>query len=171
LLGRINKGEVTSGDAFGTREYLKNNYLYRLGAAVTGIYGLSKEEAIYLPYFVDGDGQKLDGVNRYTLRFKKGQLPPANSFWSLTLYDQPASLLVANPINRYLLNSTMLSQFKMDDDGGLTLYVQNESPGKDKEANWLPSPKGPFWVVLRLYVPKPEALEGKWIAPPIKRLQ
>jgi hypothetical protein len=171
LLGRINKGEVTSGDAFGTREYLKNNYLYRMGAAVTGIYGLSKEEAIYLPYFVDGDGQKADGANRYTLGFKKGQLPPVNSFWSLTLYDQPASLLVANPINRYLLNSTMLSQFKMDDDGGLTLHIQNESPGKDKETNWLPSPKGPFWVVLRLYIPKPEALEGKWIAPPMKRLQ
>jgi hypothetical protein len=142
-----------------------------MGAAVTGIYGLSKEEAIYLPYFVDGDGQKLDGVNRYYLRFKRGQLPPASSFWSLTLYDQPASLLVANPINRYLLNSTMLSQFKMDDDGGLTLHVQSESPGKDGEANWLPAPKGPFWVVLRLYVPKPEALEGKWITPPMKRLQ
>jgi hypothetical protein len=168
LLGRINKGEVTSGDAFGTREYLKNNYLYRMGAAVTGIYGLSKEEAIYLPYFVDGDGQKLDGVNRYTLRFKKGQLPPANSFWSLTMYDQPASLLVANPINRYLLNSTMLSQFKMDDDGGVTLYVQSESPGKDQEANWLPSPKGPFWVVLRLYWPKAEALEGSWKQPKLK---
>jgi hypothetical protein len=170
LLGRINKGEVTSGDAFGTREFLKNNYLYRMGAAVTGIYGLSKEEAIYLPYFVDGDGQKLDGANRYSLGFKKGQLPPADSFWSLTLYDQPASLLVANPINRYLLNSTMLSQFKMDDDGGLTLHIQNESPGKDTEANWLPSPKGLFWVVLRLYVPKPDALEGRWIAPPMKRL-
>jgi len=114
---------------------------------------------------------KLDGANRYTLRFKNGQLPPANSFWSLTLYDQPVSLLVANPINRYLLNSTMLSQFKMDDDGGLTLYVQNESPGKDKEANWLPSPKGPFWVLLRLRDPKPEALEDKWIAPLVKRLQ
>jgi hypothetical protein len=171
LLGRINKGEVTSGDAFGTREYLKNNYLYRMGAAVIGIYGLSKQEAIYLTYFVDGDGQKLDGVDDYTLRFNNGQLPPAASFWSLTLYDQPASLLVANPINRYLLNSTMLSQFTMDDDGGLTLLVQNESPGQDKEANWLPSPKGPFWMVLRLYVPKPEALEGQWIAPPITRLQ
>ena len=171
LLDRVNKGEVTSGDIFGTREYLKNNYLYRMGAAVKGIYGLSKEEAIYLPYFLDGDRQKLDGANRYSLGFKKGQLPPADSFWSLTMYDHPANLLVANPINRYLLNSTMLSQFKMDDDGGLTLHVQNESPGKDKEANWLPSPKGPFWVVLRLYVPKPEALEGKWIASPMKRLQ
>lgn len=171
LLERINRGEVTSGDAFGTREYLKNNYLYRMGGAVTGIYGLSKEEAIYLPYFMDGDGNKLNGANRYTLRFKNGQLPPANSFWSLTMYDLPASLLVANPINRYLLNSTMLSQLKKDDDGGLTLHVQNESPGKDQEANWLPSPKGPFWLVLRLYIPKPEALEGKWIAPPMKPLQ
>ena len=168
---RANKGEVTSGDIFGTREYLKNNYLYRMAAAVLGIYGLSKEEAIYPIYYVDGDGQKLDGANRYTLRFEKGQLPPVNSFWSLTLYDQPTSLLVANPINRYLLNSTMLSQFKMDDDGGLTLYVQNESPGKDKEANWLPSPNGPFSLILRLYWPKAEALEGKWIAPPMKRLQ
>lgn len=170
LLGRINKGEVTSGDAFGTREYLQNNYLFRLGAAVTGIYGLSKEEAIYLPYFVDEDGRKADGTNRYTLHFATGQLPPVNSFWSLTMYDQPASMLVANPINRYLLNSTMLSQFKMDDDGGLTLHIQHDSPGKDGEANWLPSPNGPFWVVLRLYWPKAEALDGTWRAPPMKRL-
>ena len=85
------------------------------------------------------------------------------------MYDQPASLLVANPINRYLLNSTMLSQFKMDDDGGLTLYVQNESPGKDKEANWLPAPKAPFSVVLRLYWPKAEALDGTWTAPPLQK--
>ena len=73
--------------------------------------------------------------------------------------DQPASLLVADPIDRYLLNSTMQTQFKMDDDGGLTLCVRNESAGKDKEANWLPSPNGHFWVVLRLYVPKPEAFQ------------
>ena len=144
LVGRINKGEVTSGDAFGTREYLKNNYLYRLAAAVIGIYGLSKEEAIYPTYFVDGDGQKLDGANRYTLRFNKGQLPPANSFWSLTMYDQPASLLVANPINRYLLNSTMLSQFKMDDDGGLTLYVQQRITGQGQGSQLAPRAEGAF---------------------------
>jgi hypothetical protein len=138
---------------------------------VVGIYGLSKEEAIYLPNFVDVDGHKVDGTNRYTLRLKKGQLPPVNAFWSLTMYDQPASLLVANPINRYLLNSTMLSEFKIDDDGGLTLYVQNESPGKDKEANWLPAPKGPFSVVLRLYSPKAEALEGRWKAPALTKVK
>lgn len=169
LLVRINKGEVSSGDAFGTREYLQNNYLYRMAAAVIGIYGNDKEEAIYPVYFVDGDKQKLDGSNRYTLRFAKGHLPPVNSFWSLTMYDQPASLLVHNPINRYLLNSTMLPEFKFDDDGGLTLFIQNESPGKGKEANWLPAPEGPFSMVLRLYWPKAEALDGTWTAPPLQR--
>jgi hypothetical protein len=169
IVVRANKGEVTSGDIFGTREYLKNNYLYRMAAAVLGIYGLSKDEAIYPTYYVDGDGQKLDGANRYTLRFEKGQLPPVNSFWSLTMYDQPTSLLVANPINRYLLNSTMLSQFRMDDDG-LTLSVQNEPPGKDKEANWLPAPKGHFSLILRLYWPKTEVLEGNWKQPKLRRI-
>lgn len=171
LRDRFNKGEVTSGDALGTREHLQNNYLYRMGAAVIGIYGLSKEEAIYLPYFTDRDGQKLDGSYRYTLRFEKSQMPPVNSFWSLTMYDSPSSLLVHNPINRYLLNSTMLSQFKMDKDGGLTLYIQHDSPGKDKEANWLPAPKGDFLLFNRLYWPKPEALNGTWKPTALVRVQ
>jgi len=133
-------GKVTSGDVFGTREFLKNNYLYRMGAAVLGIYGNSKLEAMYPMYLVDAAKQKLDGANRYTVR-------------------------VANPINRYLLNSPMLPQFKKDADGGLTLLIQNESPGKDKESNWLPAPKGPFVMAMRLYWPKEEATEGKWSAP------
>jgi hypothetical protein len=162
-------GKVTSGDVFGTREYLKNNYLYRMAAAVLGIYGNSKHEAMYPAYYLDETKQNLDGANRYTLRFAAGQLPPVNAFWSLTMYEQPASLLVANPINRYLVNSPMLPQFVKDTDGGLTLYVQNESPGKDKEANWLPAPKGPFSAIMRLYWPKPEALEGKWKQPPLTR--
>jgi hypothetical protein len=165
------KGEVTSGDVFGTREVLKNNYGYRMLAAVMGIYGNTKQEAMYPGYLVDGAGQKLNGANRYTLRFAPGQLPPVNAFWSLTMYELPASLLVANPLNRYLLNSTMLPQFKKDADGGLTLLIQNESPGKDKEANWLPAPKGPFLMYLRLYWPKEEALNGKWTAPPLKRAE
>lgn len=171
LMVKVNKREVSSGDVFGTREYLKNNYLYRMGAAALGIYGNTKEEAIYPPYYVDGDGKKLDGANRYTLRFAKGQLPPVNSFWSLTMYDQPASLLVHNPINRYLLNSTMLSDFKIDDDGGLTLYIQNESPGKDRESNWLPAPKGAFAVMMRLYWPKTTALTGEWIPPVLQKVK
>ncbi len=170
LLERSKTGEVTSGDVFGTREVLKNNYLYRMGAAVLGIWGNSIHEAMYPSYYTDADGQKLEGANRYTMRFAPGQLPPVNSFWSLTMYELPASLLIANPLNRYLLNSPMLSQFKRDVDGGLTFYFQNESPGKTKESNWLPAPKGPFSVVMRLYWPKTEAIEGKWIQPPMQKI-
>lgn len=166
LQKRIDAGEVTSGDLFGTREYLKNNYLYRMAGAKLGIYGNSKIEAMYPFYSLDTDGQKLDGtINRYTIRFAPSQLPPVGAFWSLTMYKMPSSLLVDNPLNRYLLNSPMLPQLKKDADGGLTLYIQNESPGKGKEANWLPAPKGSFMMVLRLYWPKAEATEGKWTAP------
>src|SRR5215212_9099180 len=94
-----------------------------------------------------------------------GHLPPVNGFWSLTMYELPSSLLVANPLNRYLLNAPMLPQFTRDADGGLTLLMQNESPGKDGEANWLPAPKGPFWMAMRLYWPKDEALNRTWTAP------
>src|ERR1700704_2138650 len=165
----FDQGKVTSGDVFGTREYLKNNYLYRMAAAVLGIYGNSKLEAMYPMYMVDEAKQKLNGANRYTVRFAPGQLPPVNAFWSLTMYEMPQSLLVANPINRYLINSPMLPQLKRDADGGLTLIIQNESPGKEKEANWLPAPKGRFSMIMRLYWPKEAAVEGKWERPPLQR--
>jgi hypothetical protein len=167
----VEAGKVTSGEVFGTRAYLKNNYLYRMGAAVLGIYGNSKQEAMYPVYGIDSAGRKLDGANRYTVRFPPGQLPPVNAFWSMTMYDLPESLLVANPINRYLINSPMLPQLVKDSDDGLTLYFQNDSPGKDKEPNWLPAPKGPFVVYMRLYWPKAEALDGTWKHPPMERLR
>lgn len=163
------EGKVTSADIFGPREFLKNNYLYRMAAAVLGIWGNSADEAMYPTYFTDAEGKPLDGSNRYTIHFEADKLPPANSFWSLTMYELPASLLVENPINRYLVNSTMMDQFKRDPDGGLTIYIQQESPGTDKEANWLPAPKGPFSVVMRLYWPKKEALDGRWTEPKIVR--
>lgn len=169
MVGRVNTGELASGDLFGTRAFLQNDYLKRMTAAALGIYGNTKEEAMYPAYYVDSDGQKLDGAHRYTLRFAPGKLPPVNSFWSLTMYDQPNSLLVANPINRYLLNSPMLPNFFKDADGGLMLIIQNDSPGKDKEANWLPAPKGPFSVIMRLYWPKDEALNGSWTQPKLTR--
>jgi hypothetical protein len=172
LKKRIDDKELTSGDMFGTREYLKNNYAYRMAGAVIGIYANSKEEAMYPAYTVDSGGQALDAAkNRYTMHFEPGHLPPVNAFWSLTMYELPASLLTANPLNRYLLNSPMLPQFKRDADGGLTLLIQNESPGKDKEANWLPAPKGPFFMAMRLYWPKEEALEGRWTAPPLEQVK
>jgi hypothetical protein len=164
----LDDGKMTSGELFGTREYMKNNYLYRMLATI-GIWGNSKQEAVYPIYRVDSTGQKLEGSNRYSLRFAPGQLPPVHAFWSLTMYELPQSLLVANPINRYLVNSPMLPQFKKDADGGLTLIIQNESPGADKEANWLPAPKGPFAMYMRLYWPKEEAEDGKWKAPPLTR--
>jgi hypothetical protein len=171
LVKLFDSGKVTSGDVFGTRAYLKNNYLYRMGAAVMGIYGNSKLEAMYPVYGVDSDGKKLDGANRYALHFAPGQLPPVNAFWSLTMYELPKSLLVANPINRYLINSPMLPQLQRDPDGGVTLLIQNESPGKDKEADWLPAPKVPFIMYMRLYWPKEEAVQGKWTAPPLQQVK
>ncbi|HEY1268054.1 MAG TPA: DUF1254 domain-containing protein [Candidatus Binatia bacterium] len=168
---QLDPAKVRSGDMVGTRAYLKNNYLYRMAAAVLGIYGNSKEEALYPVYWVDSTGHKLDGRgNRYALRFAPGQLPPVNAFWSLTMYELPASLLYANKLNRYLINSPMLPDLKKDVDGGITLYVQNESPGAEKESNWLPAPKGPFMTALRLYWPKAEALTGKWKQPPLERV-
>jgi hypothetical protein len=170
LNARIAAGEVTSGELFGTREFLKGNYLYRMAGAVRGIYGNSKEEAMYPMYATDADGEKLDGTtNRYTLRFEPGKLPPVNAFWSVTMYEMPASLLVENPIQRYLINSPMLPQLKRDPDGGITLYIQHDSPGKDQEANWLPAPAGPFMLAMRLYWPKPEALDGTWKQPLLAR--
>lgn len=168
----INTGKVTSGDLFGSRNYLKNNYLYRFAAAVLGIYGNSKQEAMYPAYRVDAEGLNLDASkNSYTLRFAPKQFPPVHAFWSMTMYDLPASLLVENPLNRYLINSPMLPQLKLDADGGLTLYIQHDSPGADKESNWLPAPNGPFWAAMRLYWPKDAALEGKWLAPKIQRVE
>jgi len=169
LKEQVDAGEIGSADAFGTREHLQNNYLLRMAAAVLGIWGNSEEEAIYPSYYVDADGEKLHGTHRYAVRFAPGQLPPVHSFWSLTMYELPESLLVANPLNRYLLNSTMLDDFERDEDGGITLYLQHDSPGKDKEPNWLPATEGTFSATLRLYWPKAEALNGAWTPPPLRK--
>lgn len=164
----IDTGKVSSADGFGTRAFLDGRYVDRMASAVLGIYGNSKEEALYPAYFVDADGQPPAGSNRYAIRFAPGELPPVNAFWSLTLYELPASLLYANPIDRYLINSPMLPSLKKDADGGHTIHVQHESPGASEESNWLPAPAGPFFLVMRLYWPKQEALDGAWKAPPLR---
>jgi hypothetical protein len=171
LKERGDAGEVGSADIFGTREHLQNNYLYRWAGGALGLWGNSEAEAIYPAYWIDADGQKLDGAHRYTLRFAPGQLPPVNAFWSLTMYDVPDLMLVANPIDRYLINSPMLPDFVRDGDGGITLYIQHDSPGKALEPNWLPAPAGPFYMSMRLYWPKAEALDGTWKLPPLMRVQ
>ena len=167
----IDTGRKSSADGFGTREFLGDDYVVRMASAALGIYGNSKEEAIYPAFFVDADGRPLDGsVNRYTLKFAPGQLPPVNSFWSLTMYELPAKLLTENELDRYLINSAMAPDLLRDEDGAITLYVQHESPGQDKEANWLPAPDGPFFMILREYWPKPEALDGTWKVPSAVRV-
>lgn len=159
---------VTSGDLFGTREFLDNNYLYRFAAAVIGLYGNSKEEAIYPFYRVDAAGEPLDASNRrYVLRFGPDELPPVHAFWSVTMYELPSSMLTPNPIDRYLINSPMQPELLRDADGGITLHIHSDSPGPDREANWLPAPDGPFWVAMRLYWPSEEALSGEWQQPPL----
>ena len=166
----VDTGKKSSGDGFGTREFLNNDYMARMSSAVLGIYGNSKEEANYPVYFVDSDGRPLNGAtDRYTVHFEPGKLPPVNSFWSLTMYALPSSLLADNPIDRYLINSPMLPDLVRDSDGGITLYIQHSSPDQRRKANWLPAPDGPFFMVLREYWPKPEALDGSWKVPPAVR--
>ena len=167
---QLDTGKRTAADGFGTREFLKNDYLGRMASAVLGIYGNTAAEAMYPAYFVDTDGQPMSGANRYEMRFPPGGLPPVNSFWSVTIYKLPESLLVANQLDRYLINSTMLPNLKRDSDGGLTLYLQHDSPGKNKESNWLPVPPGPFQVIMRMYWPKEEALNGTWKQPPLRQV-
>lgn len=166
----LDTGHKTAADGYGTREFLKNDYLGRMSSAVLGIYGNTAEEAMYPAYFVDADGMPMTGANEYVMRFAPGELPPVNSFWSVTMYGLPESLLVSNALERYLINSAMLPDLKRDADGGLTLYLQHESPGRDKESNWLPAPSNAFLVIMRLYWPKESALKGTWKQPPLRRV-
>jgi hypothetical protein len=162
---KLNNGQITAGDCYGTREYLKNNYLYRAAAIYVAGNAQPKEEVIYPFVSIDTEGKPLSGANKYTIRFAGDALPPAKFFWSLTMYGFPSRLLVANPINRYLLNTPMLPNWVKDADGGYTFYIQSETPGKDKEANWLPATKDGFYMVMRLYGPSKEAQDGIWKAP------
>jgi hypothetical protein len=159
---------------FGDRNFYNGDWLKRAAAAKGGIYGNDAAEATYPYTRVDGNGQPLDGSkHNYTLTFPAGQLPPVNAFWSVTMYDGKTQLLIKNPIDRYLLNSPMLPQMNKNADGSLTLYVQKDSPGRDKEANWLPAPDGPIYLVMRLYWPKttpPSVLppgSGSWKPPAV----
>jgi hypothetical protein len=166
LQKRVNADEVSSGDMFGTRDYLKGNYLYRYGGAKLGLYGNSKQDAIYFAYFVDAKNQPLDSSkSNYEFRLAKGNFPPSKAFWSLTMYDGKSQFLVANPLKRYLLNSTTLESYSYGADGSLTLYVSRGDPGAAKQSNWLPAPDGPFYCVLRDYLPGDTVLDGSWKKP------
>lgn len=163
-LARVENGWSMNTDTMGV---YGNYYLKRAIVAQVGLGANLPEDAIYPLNVGDSNGKALDGVNKYVLHFDKGQQPPVNAFWSITLYD-PEGFQVGNKLDRFAVSSWM--PFKTNADGSLDLYFQNESPGKELEANWLPAPKGPFNLTMRLYGPKAEAMNGKWNPPPVKQM-
>jgi hypothetical protein len=148
---------------------LSDEFRSRAIGAAGGIICQDAAEAVYIIAFTDSDGLPLDGVNRYTLRFEKGGLPQVHEFWSLTMYGADHNL-VDNPISRYAIRDRTLG-IKVDTDGSITLYLQSSSPGKDKESNWLPTPKqGSFNMALRAYVPGEQIIKQTWKPPTVKKL-
>jgi len=172
-LGKLVDGWQISEGLFGDRKMMGDNYTLRASAAVAGIFGNDSVEALYPLAKQDADGNPLDGSKgNYTLTFPKDGLPPVNAFWSVTMYDGKTQLLIENPINRYLINSPMLPDLKTASDGSLTLYIQNKEPSDpEQQANWLPAPDGPIYMVMRLYWPKEEALKGTWTPPSITKVE
>jgi hypothetical protein len=166
------------GAFFGDRDFFHGNWLLRAAGAKAGIYGNDAIEATYPMTKTLADGEALDGSkHNYTLTFPAGQYPPVNAFWSVTMYDGKSQLLIKNPINRYLINSPMLPNMKKNADGSLTLYIQKDSPGADKESNWLPAPNDLIYLAMRLYWPKTEPPsilppgEGTWKPPAIVQVK
>jgi hypothetical protein len=143
------------------------SYLRRAFVALAGLGCNLPEDAVYPTAYVDGEGQPLHGENKYVLHFEPGQTPPANAFWSLTMYDHEG-FQVPNPLNRFAISSH--NDLTFNADGSLDIYVQAESPGPDRESNWLPAPKGAFEPSMRLYSPRPEMLDLTWAPPPFKRV-
>ncbi len=168
----VNGWKISS--LFGDRAFFNGDWLLRAAGAKAGIYGNDALEATYAMTRVTANGEPLDGSRHdYTLTFPAGSLPPVNAFWSVTMYDGKSQLLVENPIGRYLINSPMLPDLKLNADGSLTLSIQKDSPGADKESNWLPAPDGLIYLVMRLYWPKavaPSVLPpgaGSWSPPAV----
>lgn len=164
-LARVANGWSMNTDTMGV---YGNYYLKRAIVAQVGLGANLPEDAIYPLNLGDSTGKPLDGSSNYVLHFEKGQTPPVNAFWSVTLYDREG-FQVPNALNRFAVSSWM--PFAYNADGSLDLYFQNESPGEGKEANWLPAPKGPFNLTMRLYSPKSEALTGKWNPPAVTRVE
>ncbi|MFO0993761.1 MAG: DUF1254 domain-containing protein [Hyphomicrobiales bacterium] len=160
-LARVANGWSMNTDTMGV---YGNYYLKRAIVSQLGLGANLPEDAIYPLNLADSRGQALDGANKYTIHFDKGATPPVDAFWSVTLYDSDG-FQVANPLNRFAVSSWM--PFVYNPDGSLDLYFQNESPGADKEQNWLPAPKGAFNLTMRLYAPRSDALTGKWNPPSV----
>jgi len=158
-------GWMLSGNPIGTygTAYLKRALIARMGLGANVI-----EDALYPAAFADADGQPLSSSERYVVHFAKGQLPPARAFWSLTMYDD-RQLFADNPIDRYAIGDR--DDMKRNSDGSLDIIIQRQAPDGDKQRNWLPAPSaGGFSLNMRLYWPEPEAIDGRWAPPPVKRV-
>jgi len=156
----------SSAELFGSREFLRDDHLTRAVAAMLGILGNAGEEYLGLGWQADANGQAFDGRRRYRIRFAPGQLPPVDAFWSITVYTQER-LLYANALKRYVINTVMLPTLQRDADGAITLDVQHDSPGPDRERNWLPAPATAFGLTFRAYLPQQAIRSGQWTAPPV----
>jgi len=152
------------------KEYFGTSYLDRAAIAWRYIYANNPEEAMYATAWIDGKGESLDAAkHKYVIRFPKKHTPPVDVFWSITLYGTDG-YMVENPIKRYSIGGRTKG-IKLEVDGSLTIYIQSDSPGRDKESNWLPAPKGQFYLVLRMYLPKQEVINGQYEIPPVKRVE
>lgn len=146
-----------------------DDYLFRAAVAWKFIYTNSPEEALYPIAETDSDGEPLSGDNRYQLRFAPGHLPPVEAFWSITLYDSESRLMVHNPIERYSIGDRTPG-LRYGDDGSLTLFVQHQSPAPELMGNWLPAPKGRFYLNVRAYIPSASMIDGTYRLPAVSRV-
>ena len=165
-MARIVNGWQMNTDTMGV---YGNYYLKRAIVAMMGLGAAQPEDTIYPINILDADGKPMNGVNKYVIHFKKEELPPVEAFWSVTMYDAEG-FQVANTLNRFAIGNQ--DDLKYGTDGSLDIYIQNESPGKDKESNWLPSPaQGVLSITMRLYAPKPQVVDGQWAPPAVKKVQ
>ena len=165
-LARVVNGWSMNTDTMGV---YGDYYLKRAIVAMVGLFANQPADAIYPMNVADADGKPMTGDQKYVLHFSKEELPPVEAFWSVTMYDEEG-YQTPNPINRFAVSSWM--PFKYNADGSLDLYIQHDSPGVDKEANWLPAPpKGTLGVTMRLYAPRADALDGHWNPPAVKRVE
>lgn len=164
-LARVVNGWLMNTDTMGV---YGNYYLKRAIIALAGLGANQPDDAIYPINIADAGGKPLLGENNYVLHFSREQLPPVDAFWSITMYDG-AGFAVANPINRFAIGDR--DQLKYNPDGSLDLHIQHENPGPEHESNWLPAPeKGPLGITMRLYGPKMQALDGRWLPPAVERV-